>query len=93
MPAADRFLPVVANEQKSRHPLSRSVPLPDEPGYDARRGVLLIQRMTELLSGRLVLLLDCESLEEDGVVLVLKRVQQRRYRRGGWWAWRGRFWI
>lgn len=66
---------VVPHVYRKWHSLPRCIPFPNEPGYDACRSVLLIQRMAELLPRRLVLLLDGKRLEEDGIVLVLERVQ------------------
>lgn len=74
--------------QKQKYELSGSITFPDYTRNDASGGILGIQRVTQLLSNGVILLFHRESLENERVPFVLKRLQQSRDRRMARGAWR-----
>lgn len=78
--------------QKGRHELSSSITLPDYARNDTSGGILGVQRVTQLLSDGVVLLLHRESLEHERVPFVLEGLQQSRDRRMARGTWRSGAW-
>jgi hypothetical protein len=63
--------------RKEKDALASLVPLFDETGNNAKGSILAVERMSKLLSGRLVLKLERERLEHQRVPLGLKGVEKR----------------